>query len=49
MSTYSEKSWLAEVVEADKDHYKNDVAYEWSNERKMESTDKTDSGVYDGT
>ena len=46
--SYSEKSWLQEVVDADKDHYKRDEVYEFTNGRKMQSTDSTDKGVYDG-
>lgn len=42
-----EYSFLAMVVESDKDHYKPDVAYEFSNSRKFESTDGTESGIYE--
>jgi len=49
MTTTSEKSWLAEVVELDPDHNKEEDVYEFSNQRKFKSTDKTDKGVYDGT
>jgi hypothetical protein len=42
----SEVSWLALVLEADKDHYKADVAYEFSNDRKFESTDGKEQGIY---
>ena len=44
----SEINYLALVVKADPDHYKRDVAYEFSNGRKFVDTDNTDSGVYDG-
>lgn len=48
--TYSENNWLSIVVKHDKDHYKDDVAYEFNDDkRKFLSTDKTDSGVYDGS
>jgi len=47
--SYSERPWLEEVLRADKDHYKKDVVYEFTNDRKFESTDSTDEGVYDGT
>ena len=49
MTTTSEKPWLAEVLEVDKEHYEPEDVYEFSNGRKFKSTDKTDSGVYDGT
>jgi hypothetical protein len=42
----SEVSWLALVLEADKDHYKADDSYEFSNGRKFESTDGKDKGIY---
>jgi len=42
----STKSWLSEVLEADPDHHKKDIVYEFSNGRKFESTDGSDSGVY---
>lgn len=40
-------SFLALVIAADPDHYKPDIAYEFSGERKFESTDRADSGIYD--
>lgn len=49
MTSTSEKSWLAEVCDHDPDHYKEEDVYEFSNDRKFKSTDKTDTGVYDGT
>ena len=48
--TFTERTWLSIVVEADPDHYLTDeVVYEFSNDRKFESTDDQDTGVYDGT
>ena len=47
--TYSERAWLSEVTDVDEDYYKDDIAYEWSNGRKMYSTDRYDTGVYDGS
>lgn len=45
---YSDRPWLEEVLRADPEHYKKDIVYEWSNGRKMESTDgSSDSGIYD--
>jgi hypothetical protein len=44
--TTSETDLLSEVVKADTEHYENDVAYEFSNGRKFESSDKSDSGIY---
>ena len=38
---------LSEVLKADKHHYETDVAYEFSNGRKFESSDKSDSGIYE--
>lgn len=38
---------LAEVLKVDKDHYKPDTAYEFSNGVKKESTDGTGGGVYE--
>lgn len=38
---------LAEVLNVDPDHYKPDVAYEFSNGKKMESTDGSDGGIYE--
>lgn len=38
---------LSEVTKVDKDHYKPDPAYEWSNGEVKESTDGTDSGIYE--
>ena len=46
---YSEREFLAEVVDADDEFYKDDIAYEWSNGRKHLSTDRYDTGVYDGS
>ena len=42
-----EYNFLSLVLAADPDHYKPDVAYEFSNGRKFESTDQTDSGIYE--
>jgi len=38
---------LSEVLKADKYHYETDTAYEFSNGRKFESSDKSDSGIYE--
>ena len=38
---------LSEVLKADKDHYETDIAYEFSNGRKFESSDKSSSGIYE--
>jgi hypothetical protein len=47
---YSENNWLSIVTQHDKDHYKDDDVYEFNDgKRKFKSTDKTDSGVYDGS
>jgi hypothetical protein len=48
MTTTSQTDMLSEVTKVDKDHYKRDIAYEFSNGRKFEDTDNTDSGIYDG-
>lgn len=45
--TTREYSYAAMVLATDPDHYKPDVAYEFSNGRKFESTDGTDSGIYE--
>ncbi len=40
-------NWGAEVRKAWGDEYqKPDVAYEWSNGKKHESTDRTENGFY---
>lgn len=49
MTTTSERTILDEVLELDPDHYEPEDVYEFSNERNFKSTDKTDSGVYDGS
>ena len=50
MTTSSSTTMLHEVLKIEKaDHYKDPVVYEFSNEEKKTSTDKTDSGIYDGT
>ena len=41
--------WLTEVTKVDKDHYGPEIVYEFSDGKKCKSTDKTDSGIYDGT
>lgn len=46
MADESQHSLLGLVVEMDPDHYKRDDAYEFSNKRKFESTDDTQSGIY---
>lgn len=43
------KNWLDIVLKADKDHFKRDDVYKWSNGKKHKDTDNTSSGVYDGT
>ena len=47
MANYREISFLGMILEADPEHYKPDVAYEFSNDREFESTDHTDSGIYE--
>jgi len=49
MTTTSDKSWLSEVLEADPEHNEPEDVYEFSNGRKLKSTDKTDHGIYDGS
>lgn len=44
---YGEIDILSLVVEVDKDHYKPDIVYEFSNGRKFESTDRATSGIYE--
>jgi len=47
---FRDYSWLDLVLEADPDHYEpEEGVYEFSNGRKFESTDKSDSGIYDGS
>ena len=48
MTTTSERNILDIVLELDDDHYEPEDVYEFSNERKFKSTDRTDSGIYDG-
>lgn len=38
---------LTLVTELDDQHYENETVYEFSNGRKFESSDKSDSGVYE--
>jgi hypothetical protein len=47
--TTTEVPWLDIVLEADDEYYETEDVYEFSNGRTFESTDKTDSGVYDGS
>jgi len=47
--TYSDDTLLRRVVERNKDQYKDDVAYEFSNGRKFDSSDRYDTGIYDGS
>ena len=48
--TTSEKTLLDIVLEADPDHYEPEVVYEFNDgQRKFKSTDRTSSGIYDGT
>lgn len=47
--TTSQTDMLTEVLTVDKEHYEPEDVYEFSNDRKFKSTDKTDHGVYDGT
>lgn len=49
MTSTTTKNWLDLVTKADKDHYKPEVVYKWSNGKKHKSTDKTSSGIYDGS
>lgn len=46
MSTDSDMR--TECDKVDKDRYKRDWVYEFSNGEKKEDTDHTDSGIYDG-
>ena len=41
-----EIDWRSVVIEADPDHFKDDIAYEFSNGRVFLSTDKSNSGIY---
>ena len=43
----SQIDWLSLVVECNDEHYDTDVAYEFSNDRKFLSTDKSNSGIYE--
>lgn len=45
----SEVTWLSVVLQVEPDKYKEEDVYEFSNGRKFKSTDKTNSGIYDGT
>lgn len=45
----SETQILTEVLKVDKEHYATDPAYEFSNGKVFDSTDKTDHGIYEGT
>jgi len=47
--TFRDFQWLQEVLKSDPEHYLEDDAYEMSNGKKFKSTDKTNSGIYDGT
>lgn len=48
--TTSEKTLLDIVLEADPEHYDPEYVYEFNGgERKFYSTDRTSSGIYDGT
>ena len=38
--------WLSLVLEMDPDHYKPEVIYDFTGNRKFLSTDASDSGVY---
>ena len=49
MTTSSDTTIKTEVDKIEKDRYKSQVVYEFSNGRKFEDSDKSDSGVYDGT
>ena len=48
MTTTSETDFLSEVLKVDKDHYKDEDVYEFSNGRTFKNTDRTDKGIYDG-
>ena len=48
MTTTSNKSILDEVLELEDNFYDPEDVYEFSNGRKFKSTDRTDSGIYDG-
>ena len=48
MTTTSETTMLTEVLKVEKDEfYKPEDVYEFSNDRKFKSTDRTDSGIYE--
>ena len=47
MTNSSEISWLSIVQEADDELYEPEDIYEFSEDRKFKSTDRTDSGIYD--
>jgi hypothetical protein len=43
---YGKNDWRAIILEHDKKHYEDDDAYEFSNGRKMKSTDRYETGIY---
>jgi hypothetical protein len=48
MTTSSETNQLSEVLKVEDRYYEDAWVYEWSNDRKHYSTDKNDTGIYDG-
>ena len=46
--TFTVYDWLALVLEAEPKRAVPEKVYKFSNDREFESTDQTDSGVYDG-
>jgi hypothetical protein len=44
--TFTNTDALSIVLAADDEHYQPDVCYEFSNQRKFLSTDKSTSGIY---
>lgn len=47
MTTTSEKTWLAVVLDADDEHEKPDTAYRFTGGRTFECSDSGSSGVYE--
>ena len=45
----SERSILQKILELDEEHYEPEDVYKFSNDRTFKSTDRTDSGVSDGS
>jgi hypothetical protein len=49
MTTTSQTTFRDECDRVDKDRHKREWVYEFSNGRKFDNTDNTDSGIYDGS